>query len=112
MEAFVGPAPEGQEVNHKNGNPTDNRLANLEYVTKRENYWHSVRIGLRPLRGNPTFPLRGSTNPQAKLTEDDVRKIRDTPVKRGTLIALAKEYGVHKCTVAGIIHGRKWKHLH
>ena len=35
--AFVGPCPEGQEVRHMNGDPTDNRLENLRYDTKRAN---------------------------------------------------------------------------
>src|SRR5262245_29251852 len=32
MRAFVGPRPPGQEIDHRNGVKTDNRLANLEYV--------------------------------------------------------------------------------
>src|ERR1700722_7072894 len=38
---FVGVAPDGKEVNHKNGNRADNRLENLEYVTKSQNQIHA-----------------------------------------------------------------------
>lgn len=110
-EAFFGPPPEGHEVNHKNGDKADNRLENLEYVTKQENYWHSVDIGVRPMRGNPTFPLNGGANPQAKLTDLDVRKIRATEMRRGTHALLAREYGVCKHTIKDIIHRRTWKHI-
>ena len=37
MKAFVGDPPEGMEVRHLNGDPTDNRLENLEYGTRTEN---------------------------------------------------------------------------
>ena len=37
-ETFVGPVPEGYEVHHKNHNPSDNRLENLELLTKEEHY--------------------------------------------------------------------------
>lgn len=37
MKTFVGEPPEGMEVLHKNGDPTDNRLENLGYGTRTEN---------------------------------------------------------------------------
>ena len=47
MQSFVSPCPEGNEVNHKDGNKTNNRLDNLEYVTPSENILHAFAIGLR-----------------------------------------------------------------
>lgn len=47
--SFLGPRPEGLDVNHKNANKTDNRLANLEYVTRTKNHEHAVRMGLNAL---------------------------------------------------------------
>lgn len=37
LEAFVGPRPEGHVARHLNGNPGDNRLANLCWGTELEN---------------------------------------------------------------------------
>jgi len=40
--AFLGPTPEGYETNHKNFDKSDNRLENLEFVTKSENFKHAL----------------------------------------------------------------------
>ena len=46
-EAFLGPS-NGKEINHKNGNKTDNRVENLEWVTRSENVNHSYyELGYR-----------------------------------------------------------------
>lgn len=44
-EAFLGPR-EGMEVNHINGDKTDNRVENLEWVTPSQNILHSLANGL------------------------------------------------------------------
>ena len=44
LEAFLFES--SMEINHINGNKADNRLLNLEYVTKRENQIHALKTGL------------------------------------------------------------------
>lgn len=51
--AFLGPRPEGYDIDHRNTDKRDNRLSNLEYVTKSENKKreHANRVrahGARP----------------------------------------------------------------
>lgn len=47
-DAFYGPLPEGQERRHKNGDPGDWRLANLEFGTSADNSQDTIRHGNNP----------------------------------------------------------------
>jgi hypothetical protein len=59
-EAFIGPIPEGLEINHKNLNRADNRLENLELLSHRENIQHAINAYkakglLRAVKGTKGF---------------------------------------------------------
>ena len=47
-EAFIGPRPEGMEVCHNDGDPTNNSLENLRYGTRSDNMLDRVRHGTDP----------------------------------------------------------------
>lgn len=105
-EAFIGPRPTGYHVNHRDGNKTNNRPSNLEYVTPTENSRHAARLGLLGRH----HPL-GELNPQSRLTEPAVQSIR-ADFRRGREIKrLAEEHGVHISTVKRVVAGHSWRHV-
>lgn len=103
-EAFIGPRPEGLQLNHKDGNKINNHWSNLEYVTASENSTHAVRMGLR-------HSLRGVDHKMSKLTEEQVLEIRRRYRQGDDSVALAKEYGIDKSNVWMIATKKTWKHL-
>ena len=52
-ELFVGEIQDKMDINHKNGNKQDNRLSNLEVVTRSQNLRHAVRTGLKTYSNYP-----------------------------------------------------------
>ena len=56
---FIGPRPEGHDIDHVNGDFRDNRLVNLEYVTHQENQKRAYDMGKISPPENPRDPETG-----------------------------------------------------
>lgn len=102
FSAFVGPIPDGLEINHIDGVKTNNRIENLELVTAKENCAHAVRLGLAPF---------GQRKPSARLTDDEARQIVRRRAAGERSKDLAAEFGLAACTIANLVGGRNWNHV-
>lgn len=97
--AFLGPRPEGQQINHKDGDTLNPRLDNLEYVTPSENTQHAIKTGLAlngPERAAPLLrwmaahgvpPVAPEQRPRG---ETHGSKTRPESILRGSAVSQAK----------------------
>jgi hypothetical protein len=102
-EAFVGPIPEGMEIDHLDFNKANNSTANLEAVAKRTNIQRSF------LRGRNL--ARGSRQGRASFTENDVTEILQRSMAGEKQVNLAKEYGVTPTAIYCIVKRKTWAHV-
>ena len=88
------------QINHIDGNPSNNNVSNLEWCTHSENMKHAFKTGLQS--------LKGEKNTQSKLTEPDIIYIRKL-LRYGVYQKdIAKEFGVSRRCITDINIGKTW----
>lgn len=129
IEAFVGCRPSGMVVNHIDCNPMNNALANLEYVTQKQNVQHALAARARRIRAPvmPQPPKKGRASgdahwtktkperiaradrmPHSKLTQEIVNAARQRAASGEKQCNLAREYGVSVAQMSRVIRGTRW----
>ena len=94
------------QVNHIDGNKGNNNLSNLEWVTRKENVQHALKVGLFTPQER-----YGELHPMCKLSNKQVLDIRESLAsgQRGIQHKLALKYGVSDTTICEIKRGRTRK---
>lgn len=104
LETFVGQCPSGMEARHfPDRNRSNNRLDNLMWGTKKQNASDKIAHATDPV---------GERNPNRKLTEEMVRRIRINAVyKEKSRLSLALELGVTPGAIGHVLSGSTWSHV-
>lgn len=102
MAAFVGPG-KGMDVNHIDGDKTNNSLENLEYCDRKHNVHHAIRTGLQN--------NAGEGNGMHRYSEAQIRHALSLKGSGMTQRQIAAATGVSIGMVQQVLRGVRWKHL-
>jgi hypothetical protein len=103
-QVTFGEVAPGLMVRHMCNNPSCINVEHLALGTNQDNMDDKVRAG-RQAR------IQGSKHSEAKLTEDQVRSIRNLHSSGLSYSQIAKLFGISKPNVAGIVRRERWSHV-
>lgn len=92
--------PKGMQINHIDGNKTNNNLNNLELVSRKDNMKHAQEMGLLVV---------GEDSYLSKLKESQVIEILKS--EKDTKI-LSENYNILQKQIRNIKNGKSWKHVY
>ena len=100
------PNPKGKpHVNHKDNNPSNNHISNLEWCTAKENRAHAAKQNRLPR-------LQGDTNGNHKYSRELVKKIRSLYESgRYSQSEISRKYGVPTPTIHVIVKRKQWSNI-
>ncbi|CUI38514.1 NUMOD4 motif [Achromobacter xylosoxidans] len=100
--AFIPNPQELPEIHRIDGDPANNSVDNLEWVTRAETMRRAVLAGRMP---------KGEGHGLHKLTAADVRSIRSHVAAGQSAREIGRRFNVSESTVRSIAVGRTWGHI-
>lgn len=105
--AFISNPNHLETFNHKDGNKENNCVSNLEWMDRHNQLKHAYRLELKK-------SIKGSSNIQSKLSDDDIRYIRKHYIKQskefGT-VALSRKFNVTNRDIGLIVNNKSYKNV-
>lgn len=98
-KAFIGETDKkgANQINHKDGNKSNNHISNLEWCTPKENINHAIQTGL--------WNYEKGEN---KLNEEKVKEIRRLHSEGMTYEKIAQQFNINKSTARRAGNGTTW----
>lgn len=97
-------------VHHKNGNTKDNRLENLEIISRQKHgslHYKPHRCTAKT-RQKLSEIFSGEKHPQAKLNLEKVKKIKEMIVNGIGVCAIGRLFGLSSTIISQIKMGKRW----
>lgn len=108
----IGPIPPGRLVCHRCDVPGCVNPAHLWLGTWQSNMTDKVLKGRQSRTGAKVpNPARGEDCGSAKLTEAQVRSIRECRGRGLSMKKIGEQFGVCAQTICNILHGKIWRHV-
>lgn len=102
---FIPNPDQLETVNHKDGDKSNNRVDNLEWMTRLDNVRHAWATGLAK-------PRYGTSNPANVYTEDQIHSVcKMLEVGHSNNKQIAEACGVNVTLIRDIKFRGKWKHI-
>lgn len=101
---FIDNPKNKPNINHIDGNKSNNDLNNLEWCTQKENVRHSWDNGLSKAR-------KGESNNKSKLKVKDIKEIRKLHKQKMTQTDIAKMFNVSIANISEIVNYKTWKEV-